>query len=79
MSFCLLTKIFIFILLEWSNGIEGPFLIRLITGKTSATMVPTSIKLRGEGTKGFYDWTVAKGLTDGSYAFQFTFKNNGKT
>lgn len=41
-------------------------------------MQNTKYTMRGEGLKGYYDWTVPKDLADGIYAFKFAYKSNGK-
>ncbi|KAG2231997.1 hypothetical protein INT48_004807 [Thamnidium elegans] len=64
--------------IEWINGVDGPFLIRVLTGKIAKSMQPTNVTLRGDGPKGYYDWTVPGYLHDGTYALQFSYKIQGK-
>lgn len=54
-NICILTRVFI----EWINGIEGPFTINVLTGKSAASMQRTNVSLKADGTAGYYDWVVS--------------------
>ncbi|KAG2201357.1 hypothetical protein INT47_001445 [Mucor saturninus] len=64
--------------IQWINGVEGPFTINVLTGKSAASMQRTSVSLKADGSTGSLDWTVDKRLPAGTYSFQFVYTSNGQ-
>lgn len=69
------------ITIEWINGIDENFKIKLLAGSDPKAMQPTKVKFFARGLDGKYEWTIPETLSDGTYAINFVFANNagGKT
>ncbi|CAO3625677.1 unnamed protein product [Mucor hiemalis] len=61
--------------IEWINGIDEPFKIKILGGNNPTSMQPTKFSFTAQGMTGEYKWTVPEGISYGTYAFNFVFAN----